>query len=88
MSDMALKASGQGEVLPSADAYIIDEAHQLPEIATQFLGNRISSPQIHELCRDSIREMEQDADDMAKIRNYADKIEAVMRAFRLSLGDK
>ena len=88
MSDMALKAAGQGEILPSADAYIIDEAHQLPEIATQFLGNRISSHQIHELCRDSIREMEQDADDMAKIRDYADKIEAVMRRFRLSIGDK
>ncbi|NOQ82161.1 MAG: ATP-dependent DNA helicase, partial [Methylophaga sp.] len=88
MSDMALKASGQGEILPSADAYIIDEAHQLPEIATQFLGNRISSHQIQELCRDSIAEMEQDASDMGRIRDYADKTEAAMRALRLSVGDK
>ena len=88
MSDMALKASGQGEILASGDAYIIDEAHQLPEIATQFLGTRISSHQIHELCRDSIREMEHDASDMGRIRDYADKTEAAMRALRLSVGDK
>jgi ATP-dependent DNA helicase DinG len=87
MSDMALKASGQGEVLPSADAYIIDEAHQLPEIATQFLGHRVSSHQIIELCRDSIREMEQDASDMNTIRNRADKAEASLRGLRLSLGE-
>jgi len=88
MSDMALKASGRGEILPSADAYIIDEAHQLPEIATQFLGDRLSSHQIHELCRDSIREMEEDASDMGRIRDYADKTEAAMRALRLTIGDK
>ncbi len=87
MSDMALKSSGQGEVLPSADAYIIDEAHQLPEIASQFLGNRISSHQIQELCRDSISEMEQDAEDMGKIRDYADKVEAALHSLRTSIGD-
>jgi ATP-dependent DNA helicase DinG len=87
MSDMALKSSGQGEILPSADAYIIDEAHQLPEIATQFLGNRISSHQIQELCRDSIREMEQDANDMAFIRDYADKLDASLHGFRISIGE-
>lgn len=87
MSDMALKASGQGEILPSADAYIIDEAHQLPEIATQFLGSRISSHQIQELCRDSIREMEQDAKDMAGIRDYADKLDSALHSFRLSMGE-
>jgi ATP-dependent DNA helicase DinG len=87
MSDMALKASGQGEILPSADAYIIDEAHQLPDIATQFLGHRISSHQIVELCRDSIREMESDASDMKAIRDHADKTEASLRIFRMTLGD-
>ncbi|MFW5448002.1 MAG: ATP-dependent DNA helicase [Methylophagaceae bacterium] len=87
MSDMALKSSGQGEVLPSADAYIIDEAHQLPDIASQFLGNRISSHQIQELCRDSISEMEQDAEDMGKIRDYADKVEAALHSLRASIGD-
>ena len=88
MSDMALKASVQGEILPSADAYIIDEAHQLPEIATQFLGTRLSSHQILELCRDCIREMDQDAKDMVSIKNHADKTEAALRALRLVVGEK
>ncbi|PCH63674.1 MAG: helicase [Gammaproteobacteria bacterium] len=87
MSDLALKASGQGEVLPSADAFIIDEAHQLPAIASQFLGNRISSHQIQELCRDSIREMEEDAADMAIIRDMADKAEASLHSLRIALGE-
>jgi ATP-dependent DNA helicase DinG len=88
MSDMSLKSSGHGEVLPSADGYIIDEAHQLPDIATQFLGDRISSHQIQELCRDTVREMAKDAADMATLQDHADKTEACLRAFRLSLGEK
>lgn len=88
MSDMALKASGQGEVLPDADAFIIDEAHQLPAIATQFLGHRVSSHQLQELSRDSIREMETDATDMDDIRKAAEKIENRLHQFKLTLGDK
>lgn len=87
MSDMALKASGQGEVLPDADAIIIDEAHQLPAIASQFLGHRISSHQLQELARDSIREMEQEASDMADIRQAADKLENRLHQLKLTLGD-
>lgn len=87
MSDLALKASGQGEVLPSADAFIIDEAHQLPAIASQFLGNRISSHQVQELCRDSIREMESDAADMAIIRDLATKTESTLHSMRVVLGE-
>lgn len=87
MSDLALKASGQGEVLPSADAFIIDEAHQLPAIASQFLGSRISSHQVQELCRDSIREMDEDAADMTIIRDLADKAEAALHSLRIALGE-
>ena len=87
MSDLALKASGQGEVLPSADAFIIDEAHQLPAIASQFLGSRVSSHQIQELCRDSIREMDEDAGDMTIIRDLADKTEASLHSMRIALGE-
>jgi ATP-dependent DNA helicase DinG len=87
MSDMALKASGQGEVLPDADAFIIDEAHQLPAIASQFLGHRVSSHQLLELSRDSIREMELEANDMDSIRRAADKLESRLHQLKLSLGD-
>ena len=87
MSDFALKASGNGEVLPSADAFIIDEAHQLPGVASQFLGTRVSSHQVIELCRDSTREMEAEASDMPAIADHAAKIESSLHAFRMVLGE-
>ncbi len=88
MSDMALKSAGHGEVLPSADAYIIDEAHQLPDIASQFLGHRVSTHQLLELARDSIVEMEQNAADMSDIRFASEKLNAISKTFRLTLGEK
>ncbi len=86
MSDMSLKASGQGELLPAADAYIIDEAHQLPAIATQFLSDRISSYQIQELGRDSINEIAHDAPDMAEIKTHVEQVEGALHRLRVILG--
>ena len=45
-ADLILKEEGFGEVLPEAAAYIMDEAHQVPEIAAQFFGFACSSRQI------------------------------------------
>jgi len=51
-ADMAIKQSGFGEVLPGAEAFIIDEAHQAPETASRFFGLTLSSRQVEDLCRD------------------------------------
>jgi ATP-dependent DNA helicase DinG len=37
-ADMAIKETGFAELLPGAEAFILDEAHQLPEIASHFFG--------------------------------------------------
>ncbi len=50
-SDMALKEEGFGELLPDCDAYIIDEAHQLPDIASNFFGISVSSNQLYSLAQ-------------------------------------
>ena len=42
MADLVLKEEGFGDLLPGADAIVIDEAHQLPEIASAFLGFTIA----------------------------------------------
>jgi ATP-dependent DNA helicase DinG len=52
-ADMMLKEEGLGEVLPGAAAYILDEAHQLPEIASLFFGQSLASRQ----CSDLIEEI-------------------------------
>ena len=55
-ADLALKDTGIAELLPSANTVIFDEAHQLPETATLFFGDSISTSQVLELCRDTLAE--------------------------------
>jgi len=38
LADAALKSGKFGEVLPTFDAYVLDEAHSLPELACQHFG--------------------------------------------------
>jgi ATP-dependent DNA helicase DinG len=58
LADFRLKEEGYG-VLPGADAVIVDEAHQLPELALQFFGERLSTHQLAELARDVAGELEE-----------------------------
>ena len=53
-ADLALKQTGFGEVLPGADAVIVDEAHQIPDVATRFFSRSVSAWQLNELARDSL----------------------------------
>ena len=53
-ADLALKQTGFGEVLPGADAIIVDEAHQIPDVATRFFSRSVSAWQIAELARDTL----------------------------------
>ena len=55
-ADFMLKQEGFGQILPGADAIIVDEAHQLPELAAQFFGVRVSTRQLSDLVRDSRNE--------------------------------
>lgn len=49
LADLALKEEGFGDILPSADAVILDEAHQLPELAAQFFGRQFGSRAVEQL---------------------------------------
>lgn len=57
MADLVLKEEGFGDLLPGADAIIIDEAHQLPEVAANFLGFTVSSRQLQSLAKDLASEL-------------------------------
>ncbi|WP_020648350.1 ATP-dependent DNA helicase [Solimonas variicoloris] len=52
LADFVLKDQGFGQILSGSDAIIIDEAHQLPELAAEFFGRRVSTRQLQELARD------------------------------------
>ena len=56
LADLALKESGFGELLPGTDVVVVDEAHQLPEIAQQFFGISVGSRELQQLARDVLAE--------------------------------
>lgn len=49
LADLAMKESGFVEFLPGADAIILDEAHQIPDLATQFFGVSLGSRELERL---------------------------------------
>lgn len=66
-------------VLPGADAVVIDEAHQLPELALRHFGQRVSTQQIQALARDCLAEAEQHGDLAALLEALGVIGEAVAR---------
>jgi ATP-dependent DNA helicase DinG len=85
-ADMLLREEGFGELLPGVDVIIVDEAHQLPEVASLFFGATVSSYQLHDLVRDSRVEHLREAGDMADLPETAQQLETALQAFRLALG--
>jgi ATP-dependent DNA helicase DinG len=57
LADLALKDEGFGDLLPGAEAVILDEAHQVPDIAAQFFGQSWSVRQVQVLLRDVTAEL-------------------------------
>ena len=85
-ADMVLREEGFGELLPGVDAIIVDEAHQIPEVASVFFGTSISSHQLHDLIRDIQIEALREAADMSDLPETAQQLEGIGRRIRLALG--
>lgn len=85
-ADMALRDEGFGEVLPGVNAFIFDEAHQLPEVASVFFGLNLGGRQIIDLGRDTLVELHTEAPDQDAAQASVTKLEKSVRDFRLALG--
>jgi ATP-dependent DNA helicase DinG len=85
-ADMAIKQEAFGELLPGADALIMDEAHQLSELAGQFFGLSLSSRQLLDLARDTLAEHLRDAADFVVLRERSQCLEHRVEELRLALG--
>jgi ATP-dependent DNA helicase DinG len=83
-ADVALKDTGVAELLPSANTIIFDEAHQLPDTASLFFGNTVSTSQILELCRDVLAEGLAHARDGADWAKVVLPVERAARDLRLA----
>jgi ATP-dependent DNA helicase DinG len=54
-ADAAVRRSAYGEVVPSSPTLVIDEAHQLEDVATQYFGIAVSHFRVEDLARDAAR---------------------------------
>jgi ATP-dependent DNA helicase DinG len=83
-ADVMLRDEGMGELLPSSNAVIFDEAHQLPETASLFFGDSVSTAQILELARDTRSETLAAARDCRELIDASRAIEKAARDLRLA----
>lgn len=70
---------GFGELLPDADIVVIDEAHQLADTASNFLGISISSKRLLDLADDTRQEYFKDATDMPALRSASEDLESEVK---------
>ncbi len=85
LADLALKQEGFGEILPGAQAFVVDEAHQLPELAAQFFGEGLGARPLVELARDAIAECKEVSGALASVQEPARALEAATRALRATM---
>jgi ATP-dependent DNA helicase DinG len=52
-ADLMIREGSYGEVLPEYDYLVVDEAHQVEAVATQYFGAAVSNVRVEELVRDT-----------------------------------
>ena len=84
MADLVLREEGVTDLLPGADTVIFDEAHQLPDTATRFLGTSVSTHQFQDLSKQVEAAGLAYAREAAHWSDQARRIEQAARELRLS----
>ncbi len=54
-ADASVRQSAYGEVIPTCSTLVVDEAHQLEDVATQYFGRAVSVFRVQDLVRDGER---------------------------------
>ncbi|MFT3756253.1 MAG: ATP-dependent DNA helicase [Pseudoxanthomonas sp.] len=85
LADLALKQEGFGEILPGAQAFVIDEAHQLPELAANFFGEGFGMRPLQELLRDCIGECKDVPGALAAMQPPVRAVEQALRELRAAM---
>ena len=85
LADLALKQEGFGEILPGAQAFVIDEAHQLPELAANFFGESFGMRPIQELARDCLAECKEVPGALASLQAPVRALEQALRELRAGM---
>jgi ATP-dependent DNA helicase DinG len=86
-ADVALKEVGFGEILPSRDVFIFDEAHQLAGAGYQYFGSSFTSRKVNELIKDVTVEYHTVAKDSKVLLDCAEQLTQSMLDCRLAMPD-
>lgn len=85
-ADVMLRDEGMAELLPACNTVIFDEAHQLPEVATLFFGDSVSTAQFLDLARDARTEALTHARDCLDLPVASKALEKAAKDLRLAVG--
>ncbi len=87
-ADVVLRDEGVAELLPACNTLVFDEAHQLPETARLFFGERVSSGQLVELARDTRLELSAAGGASPELDRLATRLDKAARDLRLALEEE
>ncbi|MDE1943453.1 MAG: ATP-dependent DNA helicase, partial [Betaproteobacteria bacterium] len=87
-ADIMLRDEGAGELLPQCNTVILDEAHQLPDTASTFFGQTLSTSQLIDLGRDAMAAALESSVEIGDISDAALALQKAARDLRLSISLK
>ncbi|MCB1984603.1 MAG: ATP-dependent DNA helicase [Burkholderiales bacterium] len=87
-ADVMLRDEGLTELLPACNTVIFDEAHQLPQTASLFFGESVSTGQLIDLAHDSKVEAVQTVKDCVPLPDAIAAMEKAARDLRLTITEE
>jgi len=86
LADLAMKEEGFVEFLPGAEAVILDEAHQIPDLAVQFFGVGLGSRELERIV-DEVR-AETVSFGQPELQRRIDRLQTAIRVLRAEAPSK
>jgi ATP-dependent DNA helicase DinG len=88
-ADAAVRQNAFGEVIPNCSYAVLDEAHQIEDVATQYFGMAVSNYRVDDLGRDTERalgaKLVPDLDQALALRDSIDRLRDHARTFFAAL---
>jgi ATP-dependent DNA helicase DinG len=79
-ADASVRQGEFGEVIPETDLLVVDEAHQLEDVATQYFGVALGTHRVDEFARDAAAALEsRRATDSAAARGALNDLQSAAR---------
>src|SRR5713226_6165820 len=83
-ADLALRNGAYGSVLPDYAAVILDEAHQIEDVASEYFGAQVSTYQLDDLLRDVGALKLEDRETERELARISARIQRFAEAFWVS----